>query len=172
MRHKFRRKSFAQHHIGIDGAACCLSRAGKAREFSLSCSCTCLCGSDRSVRERRWVLVAALQNEREEETRDRAERGSAVRGSDQASVAAKRTHRLDPNRDLSDHKSSQPSAQNLKILSATDLRECAKAADLHLQQMMLFGLGCERTSEEWFEGQTFAQRSAEIDFVLSEETGA
>jgi hypothetical protein len=37
------------------------------------------------------VLVAALQSEREEETRDRAERGSAVRGSDQASVAAKRT---------------------------------------------------------------------------------
>src|SRR5882672_4725733 len=29
-----------------------------------------------------------LQSEREEETRDRAERGSAVRGSDQASVAA------------------------------------------------------------------------------------
>jgi len=37
------------------------------------------------------VLVAALQSEREEETRDRAERGSAVRGSDQASVAAERT---------------------------------------------------------------------------------
>jgi hypothetical protein len=36
------------------------------------------------------VLVAAFQSEREEETRDRAERGSAVRGSDQASVAAKR----------------------------------------------------------------------------------
>ena len=30
-----------------------------------------------------------MQSEREEETRDRAERGSAVRGSDQASVAAK-----------------------------------------------------------------------------------
>ena len=30
----------------------------------------------------------ALQSEREEETRDRAERGSVVRGSDQASVAA------------------------------------------------------------------------------------
>jgi hypothetical protein len=29
-----------------------------------------------------------LQSEREEETRDRAERGSVVRGSDQASVAA------------------------------------------------------------------------------------
>ena len=37
------------------------------------------------------VLVAALQSEREEETRDRAERGSVVRGSDQASVAAERT---------------------------------------------------------------------------------
>jgi len=33
--------------------------------------------------------VAAFQSEREEETRDRAERGSVVRGSDQASVAAK-----------------------------------------------------------------------------------
>jgi hypothetical protein len=40
---------------------------------------------------RRGVLVAAFQSEREEETRDRAERGSAVRGSDQASVAPKRT---------------------------------------------------------------------------------
>jgi len=37
------------------------------------------------------VLVGALQSEREEETRDRAERGSVVRGSDQASVAAERT---------------------------------------------------------------------------------
>jgi hypothetical protein len=37
------------------------------------------------------VLVGAFQSEREEETRDRAERGSAVRGSDQASVAPKRT---------------------------------------------------------------------------------
>ena len=42
------------------------------------------------VREgRRGVLVAAFQSEREEKTRDRAERGSAVRGFDQASVAAK-----------------------------------------------------------------------------------
>src|SRR5712671_7963968 len=48
-----------------------------------------LLGSRRPVQERRWVLVAASQSEREEETRDRAERGSAVRGSDQASVAAK-----------------------------------------------------------------------------------
>ena len=36
------------------------------------------------------VLVGAFQSEREEETRDRAERGSVVRGSDQASVAPKR----------------------------------------------------------------------------------
>ena len=39
------------------------------------------------------VLVAASQNERVEETRDRAERGSVVRGSDQASVAAKQDPR-------------------------------------------------------------------------------
>jgi hypothetical protein len=38
---------------------------------------------------REGVLVAAFQSEREEKTRDRAERGSAVRGFDQASVAAK-----------------------------------------------------------------------------------
>ena len=38
--------------------------------------------------EARVSSQAALQSEREEETRDRAERGSAVRGSDQASVAA------------------------------------------------------------------------------------
>jgi hypothetical protein len=36
------------------------------------------------------VLVGAFQSEREEETRDRAERGSVVRGSDQASVAPER----------------------------------------------------------------------------------
>jgi hypothetical protein len=36
------------------------------------------------------VLVGAFQSEREEETRDRAERGSVVGGSDQASVAPKR----------------------------------------------------------------------------------
>ena len=54
------------------------------------------------MRERRGVLVAASQSEREEETRDRAERGSAVRGSDQASVAAKRIPRLDPYTDLSE----------------------------------------------------------------------
>ena len=40
-------------------------------------------------KEGEGVLVAAFQSEREEETRDRAERGSAVRGFDQASVAAK-----------------------------------------------------------------------------------
>ena len=39
------------------------------------------------------VLVAASQSEREEETRDRAERGSVVRGSDQASVAAEQDPR-------------------------------------------------------------------------------
>ena len=42
-----------------------------------------------SEREGGGVLVAAFQSEREEKTRDRAERGSAVRGFDQASVAAK-----------------------------------------------------------------------------------
>src|SRR5512132_3658086 len=44
-----------------------------------------------SDREAWGVLVGALQSEREEETRDRAERGSVVRGSDQASVAAEST---------------------------------------------------------------------------------
>ena len=51
-----------------------------------------------SAREARGVLVGAFQSEREEETRDRAERGSAVRGSDQASVAPKRTPHADPAR--------------------------------------------------------------------------
>jgi hypothetical protein len=35
------------------------------------------------------VLVGALQSEREEKTRDRAERGSVVRGFDQASAGAR-----------------------------------------------------------------------------------
>jgi hypothetical protein len=43
-----------------------------------------------SAEEATGVLVGAFQSEREEETRDRAERGSVVRGSDQASVAPKR----------------------------------------------------------------------------------
>jgi hypothetical protein len=43
-----------------------------------------------SGKEGEGVLVGALQSEREEETRDRAERGSAVRGSAQASVAPER----------------------------------------------------------------------------------
>ena len=38
---------------------------------------------------REGVLVAAFQSEREEKTRDRAERGSAVRGFDQASAGAR-----------------------------------------------------------------------------------
>ena len=42
-----------------------------------------------SIREATGVLVGASQSEREEETRDRAERGSAVRGSDQASAGAR-----------------------------------------------------------------------------------
>jgi hypothetical protein len=37
------------------------------------------------------VLAGEFQSEREEETRDRAERGSVVRGSDQASVEPERT---------------------------------------------------------------------------------
>src|SRR5467141_523453 len=51
-----------------------------------------------SIREARGVPVGAFQSEREEETRDRAKRGSAVRGSDQASVAPKGTPHADPAR--------------------------------------------------------------------------
>jgi hypothetical protein len=47
----------------------------------------------KSVGKAVGVLVAASQSEREEETRDRAERGSVVRGSDQASVAAEQDPR-------------------------------------------------------------------------------
>jgi len=46
--------------------------------------------NDPRGKEGEGVLVGASQSEREEETRDRAERGSVVRGSDQASVAPKR----------------------------------------------------------------------------------
>jgi hypothetical protein len=49
-----------------------------------------------SDKEAWGVLVGAFQSEREEETRDRAERGSVVRGSDQASVAPKRIPLADP----------------------------------------------------------------------------
>ena len=60
------------------------------------------------MQERRGVLVAALQSEREEKTRDRAERGSVVRGFDQASVAAKRIPRLDPYRDANEARRLEP----------------------------------------------------------------
>jgi len=46
---------------------------------------------DRLGGESEEVLLRRLQSERVKETRDRAERGSVVRGSDQASVAPKRT---------------------------------------------------------------------------------
>jgi hypothetical protein len=46
--------------------------------------------SETRGKEGEGVLAGALQSEREEETRDRAERGSVVRGSDQASVAPER----------------------------------------------------------------------------------
>jgi hypothetical protein len=61
------------------------------------------------------VLAGAFQSEREEETRDRAERGSAVRGSDQASVAAKRTPLADPNSDLSETHCPKPDADGYRV---------------------------------------------------------
>jgi hypothetical protein len=71
-------------------------RVTGARIASTSAArCGVLCRAQfRSLWEGgRGVLVGALQSEREEETRDRAERGSAVRGSDQASVAPERISR-------------------------------------------------------------------------------
>jgi hypothetical protein len=73
------------------------------------------------MQERRGVLVAAFQSEREEKTRDRAERGSVVGGFDQASVAAKRIPRLDPNRDTFE------AERNDKLL--TDLSNLSYAHD-------------------------------------------
>jgi len=57
----------------------------QARTKTAAISSRCQTGKDGGV------LVAALQSEREEETGDRAERGSGVRGSDQASVAPETT---------------------------------------------------------------------------------
>jgi hypothetical protein len=54
----------------------------------------------------RGVLVGALQSERVEETRDRAERGSVFRGSDQASVAPKRTPRPTDRENISEQEQS------------------------------------------------------------------
>ena len=75
--------------------------SGVARRLSTACSY-------KIMQERRGVLIGAFQSEREEETRDRAERGSVVRGSParkrapEASVAPKRIPRLDPRRDPSE----------------------------------------------------------------------
>ena len=85
-----------------DGAATHISDAVRpsARERTevlshTNCGAKRRCSYDLSGKAGEGVLVGALQSEREEETRDRAERGSVVRGSDQASVAPKRT----PSRD-------------------------------------------------------------------------
>jgi len=61
------------------------------------------------------VLVGAFQSEREEETRDRAERGSVVRGSDQASVAPERTPSPTERRDA-DRRGPIPRAHYGKII--------------------------------------------------------
>jgi len=66
--------------------------------------------SYRSLQGGEGVLAGALQSEREEETRDRAERGSAVRGSDQASVAPERTPSPTPYRGAN-RSARQPSAK-------------------------------------------------------------
>jgi hypothetical protein len=58
-------------------------------------------GPTTLYREAGGVVAGAFQSEREEETRDRAERGSAVRGSDQASVAPKRIPSPTKSRDVS-----------------------------------------------------------------------
>jgi len=81
-------------HEGGNQRALRLPRWGAGR-FAPSRSTSRACSCD-SVQEARGVPVTAFQSEREEETRDRAERGSAVRGSDQASVAAKGIPLADP----------------------------------------------------------------------------
>jgi hypothetical protein len=74
------------------------------------------------TQEARGVLVGAFQSEREEETRDRAERGSVVRGSDQASAGArvsgqgpKRTPLADPRDGLSENAHHDASALTVQV---------------------------------------------------------
>ena len=72
-----------------------------------------LCGKEEEV------LVGAFQSEREEETRDRAERGSAVRGSDQASVAPERSL-LRRTGDLAGRSEPKTAKQQRFLLDPTD----------------------------------------------------
>ena len=67
------------------------------------------------TQEARGVLVGAFQSEREEETRDRAERGSVVRGSDHASVAPERIPLADPRDGLKGNAHHDASALNVQV---------------------------------------------------------
>ena len=89
-------------------------------------------GSYETLQERRGVLVGAFQSEREEETRDRAERGSAVRGSDQASVAPERIPRLDPGRDLKETRRTHN--ERFQKLNESGLEKCFDPSDKRLER--------------------------------------
>ena len=73
-----------------------------------------LCGKEEEV------LVGAFQSEREEETRDRAERGSAVRGSDQASVAPERSLLRRTGDDLAGRSAPKTAKSQRYLLDPTD----------------------------------------------------
>ena len=75
------------------------------------------------------VVAGALQSEREEKTRDRAERGSAVRGFDQASVAPEMT----PSR-LTGAAIPNPSKRNTK----KSARGGTRTHDLRLRRPTLY----------------------------------
>jgi hypothetical protein len=56
--------------------------------------------------------------------------------------------------------------------SAANLRERAQATDTHLEERMLARLDRESRPEKGFERNSFAQRSAQIDFFITEQASA
>src|SRR6202022_656340 len=56
--------------------------------------------------------------------------------------------------------------------SAADLRERAKTANAHLEEMVLLGFRRERAAKERLERQSRPKRRAQIELVVAEETSA
>src|SRR5216110_1308429 len=60
--------------------------------------------------------------------------------------------------------------QSFALCSAAHLRQRAKSAHAHLQQMMLARLDGQRLAEERLQRKSVAERRPQIDFLVTEQT--
>src|SRR4051812_42643300 len=58
------------------------------------------------------------------------------------------------------------------VCSPANLRQRSQSTHTHLQQVVLARFGRQRAPEEWFERNSLAQRTAQIDFVFPEKACA